>query len=301
MNLRRAWCLAFVAAVVGGMTSRTSAHKPITSPFTFSADVQPILRNRCGRCHVAGGVAPMALLTHSDTVPWGESLRIELMSGHMPPWRVDRGATRFRDPGGLTANEMNVLLTWITGGTPAGDPSDSDGIVSPPQWTLGAPDLVMPLPRVTLAADEQERTAEFVLPIDASGRTIRAVDLLPGTPAIVRSATIEVQAVKGTRATRDERMLSLWVPGDAPVPLALAGMPLPDGATLRVRVRYRKTWEYERREMSDASQIGVYLAPAAAQPLQRVTLSPATPVTLAQSAQALAIYPTPRYLMSAWW
>ncbi len=283
--------LALVAALVIVTTNRTDAHKPITSPFTFSADVRPILHARCGRCHAPGGVAPMSLLTHVDAVPWGESLRMELMSGHMPPWRVDRGATRFRDESGLTAKELNVLLTWLTGGTPPGEAPDGDDIVSTPRWTLGPPDVVLRLPRVTLGADEQERTAEFVLPMDASNRMIRAVDLLPRTPAIVRSATIEVRAAKGTATTRDERMLSLWVPGDAAVPLVEAGLAFPRDAMLVVRVRYRKTWEYERREMTDESEIGVYFASASARPLRRLALSPTTPVTLAQSAQAIAIYP----------
>ena len=272
------------------MTSHTDAHKPITSPFTFSADVRPILHDRCGRCHAPGGVAPMSLLTHVDTIPWGESMRMELMSGHMPPWRVDRRATRFRDAGGLTAKELNVLLTWLTGGTPPGDPSDGDETVSAPRWTLGSPDVVLRLPRVTLGADEQERTAEFVLPIEASDRMIRAVDLLPGTPAIVRSATIEVQAATGKGATRDERMLSLWVPGDTAVPLVQAGLAFPRDATLVVRVRYRKTWEYERREMTDESQIGVYFA-GPAPPCSESRCQPATPVTWRQSSQAIAIYP----------
>jgi hypothetical protein len=286
----RVWWRAVAAVVIVGMTSRTDAHKPITSPFTFSADVQPILHERCGRCHAPAGVAPMSLLTHVDTVPWGESVRMELMSGHMPPWRVDRGATRFHNAGGLTATELNVLLTWLTGGTPPGEPSAAAEAIATPRWTLGAPDLVQRLPRVTLGAEEQERIAEFVLPMDANGGMIRAVDLLPGTPAIVRSATIEVQ-VNGSRTGRDERMLSLWVPGDEAMPLVQAGLAVPRGANLVVRVRYRKTWEYERREMTDESQIGVYVAPASARPLQRLSLSPTTPVTLAQSSQAIAIYP----------
>ena len=65
------------------------AHKPITSPFTYNDDVFPILRDRCARCHVPDGVAPMSLMTYEDTVPWGESIRVELLAGHMPPWSVD--------------------------------------------------------------------------------------------------------------------------------------------------------------------------------------------------------------------
>jgi hypothetical protein len=289
----RAWSIALVVALVAGITSRPDAHKPITSPFTFSADVRPIVSERCGRCHAPGGVAPMSLLTHVDSVPWGESLRMELLSGHMPPWRVDRGATRFRNPGGLTAKELNVLLTWVTGGTPAGDPTPADERLPTPGWTWGPPDALLSLPRVTLGADEPERTAEFVLPIEATDRAIRAADLLPGTPAVVRSATIEVQAQDQVGAVRDERLLSLWVPGDEPGPFAQGALAIPRNAKLIVRVRYRKTWEYERREMVDASRVALYFAAAPVRPVQRVALAPGAPVTLARASQALAIYPDP--------
>ena len=76
------------------------AHKPITSPFTYNDDVFPILRDRCGRCHVSGGVAPMSLMTHAEAVPWGESIRTEVLAGHMPPGTVDEAPGRFRNAPG---------------------------------------------------------------------------------------------------------------------------------------------------------------------------------------------------------
>ncbi len=108
---------------------RTEAHKPITSPFTFSDDVLPIVKARCASCHSPAGVAPMSLLTHADAVPWGESIRVELMAGHMPPWGVESPAGRFRNPQQFSAREMNILLTWASGGTPPGKP-DAEAVVA---------------------------------------------------------------------------------------------------------------------------------------------------------------------------
>ena len=127
--------------------SQGSAHKPITSPFTYNDDVFPILKDRCSRCHVPDGVAPMSLMTYDDTVPWGESIRVELLAGHMPPWGVDAAPTRFRNAQTLTAREMNVLLTWATGGTPFGTPDKTPPPVSyERRWPLGTPDLELSLP-----------------------------------------------------------------------------------------------------------------------------------------------------------
>ena len=57
------------------------AHKPVTSKYTFTEDVYPIVKEQCGSCHAPGGVAPMSLLTYDDARPWAESIRLELTIG----------------------------------------------------------------------------------------------------------------------------------------------------------------------------------------------------------------------------
>jgi hypothetical protein len=178
------------------LTPRSEAHKPITSPFTFNEDIFPLVRDRCGRCHVSGGVAPMSLMTHADAVPWGESIRAELLAGTMPPWSVDTSPGKFRNVEGLTAREMNMLLTWVTGGTPIGGDKNPAPIALDTAWRLGPPDLELQLPSpVTLNADTRETTTELTLPTGTrERRLVRAVDLRPGTPSIVRAATISVKS-----------------------------------------------------------------------------------------------------------
>ena len=298
------------AAVAGGVflfSTDGSAHKPITSPYTFNEDVFPIVNERCGACHVIGGVGPMSLLTHRDAVPWGESLRAELMAGHMPPWRVDSSPARFRNVQGLTGRELNVLMTWASGGTPIGDPEKTPPAVSVRRdWPLGTPDVVLPLPNdVTLGPDVQERTAEFTIATGFSeGRWLRAADLLPGTPALVRSATIAVTGAAATPGASDETLLALWLPGDHPFPLDRgAAFYLPAGSTLVVRVRYRKTWENENRTMTDRSSIGLYLAELPATALRALPLAPGGTsgaldsigfgTVLTEPLRAVAIYPDP--------
>src|SRR5262245_19568057 len=87
-RLRQFACLV-VAMGIGAHS--VQAHKPITSKYTYTEDVFPILNERCGRCHVLGGVAPMSFLTYKDAFPWAESIRVELASAHMPPWFAEIG------------------------------------------------------------------------------------------------------------------------------------------------------------------------------------------------------------------
>jgi hypothetical protein len=255
-----------------------NAHKPITSPYTYNDDIFPILRDRCGRCHVSGGVAPMSLMTHADTVPWGESIRTELLAAHMPPGGVDEAPARFRNPPGLSPREMNLLLTWVTGGTPLGNPDKELAELTRQAWPLGPPDVALELPtEAVIAADERERTMEFTVPTGITERRwVRAIDLFPGNAAIVRAATIAVRspAASGAGATA-ERLLALWLPGDDPIALDEGfGFELPPSAELSVRVLYRKTWEYERKELRDRSTVGLYFATGTPQAVQAVRLAP---------------------------
>lgn len=281
---RHHWRIAVLAlsaaTVVALATTRVHAHKPITSPYTFEKDVLPIVRSRCTPCHVSGGVAPMSLMTAADATPWAESIRVELIAGHMPPWPIGTPPGRFRNEDRLTGRELNVLLTWATGGTPPGDPTPADAPPPPARdWALGSPDLVVTLDPVTVPANQQELVKSFLIPTGTSERRmVRAIDLLPGTPAVVRSARIAVEA--GTDAQPStarisagiERTLALWVPGEPPVPLEPGiGFDLPAGASLAVQIRYRKTWQYEGKAMQDQSRIGIYFARANAEPVRAIT------------------------------
>jgi hypothetical protein len=137
----------------------------------------------------------------------------------------------------------------------------------------------------TLSADMHDATAEFKLPTGTrERRLVRAVDLRPGTPAIVRWATMTVS----TPTAGTEDVVGVWVPGDIPVPLDDGfAFELPAGAEIVLRVHYRKTWEYERKEMADRSTVGVYFAKEPATVVRKITAGSA----ITEDLRALAVYP----------
>lgn len=302
-RLRRAGAgLALAFTAVAAWTTRPAfAHKPITSPYTFSEHVLPILRQHCQSCHRTGGVGPMALETHAQTLPWAESIRLELISGHMPPWPVESTRGKFRHARALTARELDVVLTWASGGTPPGDSEPPPAPRPPDAWPLGPPDQTIALPAHTLGVGTTEDVAEFQVPVPAAvGRWLAAVDVRPGTPALVRGVTVAAQSSDGQApepgALEPEGVLTSWVPGDPPVRLpAGVGVRLPDRATLVVRVRYKKTWQYEREALTDSTSIGLYFASANSTPLLRLTLAapdaggPPRETTVASTVRVLAL------------
>ena len=267
--MRHTLQIAATLLVVGGIIAFTTrageAHKPVTSKYTYNDDVFPIFREKCTPCHVEGGVAPMSLMTYELAYPWAESIRAELIAGHMPPWNADEGVGSFKHSRRLTAKEVDVILTWATGGNPKGQIDQQvPAVPLENDWVLGAPDLKLTLPsEFTLAADTMETTQDFTLPTGLTQpKWVRAADLLPGTPAIVRSATIYMKdAVAAPNGPAPDRVLAEWVPGrEAESNSAGAAFRLPAGAPIGVRIHYKKTWQLEGKAMTDRSTVGLYFA-----------------------------------------
>jgi hypothetical protein len=251
--------IAAGSLVVG--TASLGAHKAVTSKYTYTEDVFPILRDKCGRCHAEGGAAPMSLLTYKDdsggAVAWAESMREMLVSLAMPPWYADPAGPAVKNNHSLTPRELDVLVTWAAGGTPLGDPNKT---LSAPavrrDWLLGKPDLEIRMDREhALGPGVMEDTAEFSLPTNLAGpKWIKAADLLPGS-ALVRRAEIAVEGGP---------VLAIWEPGDDPVttPPGMA-FELANGARLHLRMSYKKPWQDEQNVRTDQSSVGLYFANAA--------------------------------------
>src|SRR5262245_60967008 len=104
MKRVRGGLIVLAAALMVGLlleSQTTEAHKPIRSKYTFNDHVFPIFRDRCGQCHVEDGPAPMSLMTYRDAFPWAESIKEEVVRGHMPPWVTEDGFGKMKNPHAL--------------------------------------------------------------------------------------------------------------------------------------------------------------------------------------------------------
>jgi len=230
------------------------AHKGITSKYTYNAEVYPVFLNRCGHCHIDGGVGPMSLLKYEDTFPWAESLRTELLSATSgDPHDFVKAAHRQ-----ISARELDILLDWVNGGTPEGDKAQTP---APPalriEWASGHPDLIAKMPKgYQLNATVLEATHESALPVQTTTPvTVSRLDFLPGNPTIVRSTVLSLRSPDGTT-----RVLGTWVPRQVPIPIALKPpVRLDPGSQIVVRTHYKKTWKQEGQPASDLSLVGLYV------------------------------------------
>ena len=283
--MRRLASATLVLAVVwAGATAR--AHKPITSPYTYNEHVFPILRDRCGRCHVEGGPTPMSLMTYKDAMPWAESIREQLTAEAMPPWYADPAGPALKGGHVISAKELDILLTWASGGAPEGTAAAPPPFAPPAGWKAGPPDVSIALDNQVLAAGALQDTREMTVASGLKQETwIRAFDLQPGTPSMVREAEIAVE---------NGPVLGVWVPGhDAtPTPGGTA-FRLAAGTRLRVTVHYKKNWQDEQQEKSDRSTVGLYVteAPVSGRAIETLTLDGVKGGMLAAPSRLIAVRP----------
>lgn len=258
--------------------SGVEAHKPITSKYTYYGDVKTLLAKHCGSCHSPGGVAPMSLLDYQSATPWAEAIRQELLAGHMPPWKGDPAFAGLLGPTGLSPREFDILMTWVSGGTPEGAVAPSAPASPPEPWPLGVPDAVVTLPSSGLRADQTDDVVTAEVPIPGAGvQWLRAVDLRPGTTALVRAAAVGILPPGSSTGPGLPPVTFVWLPGGTGSVLlpADAGLRVAPRSRVFVRLWYRKTWQYEGRALEDASQIGFYWHSAAPpRTLRQLQLSP---------------------------
>jgi hypothetical protein len=268
-----AWIVGVAALTMWGARG-IDAHKPVTSPYDYNKDVFPLLRAHCGRCHVEGGAAPMSLVTYKDAVPWAESIRDELSEGRMPPWPVSTKSRPVKGGHPISAHDLDVIVTWASGGTPH-DWSDHPNQALPAValktgWSLGPPNLTLAMDTPhSLAANTLEETCDFSLsPGTTEAKWIRAADLLPGAPSMVRDAVISVD---------NGPVLALWEPGGertaAPGGTAFR---LAAGAKIHLHIHYMKHYDQGQNVIADKSTVGLYFADMPApQAIESIAVHPA--------------------------
>ena len=122
-----------LAGVVLAATAR--AHDPITTKLTWSKEISRVVYQHCASCHRPEGRA-MPLLTYEEARPWAKAIRDEVLNRRMPPWDAVKGVGQFHDDPSLSLPEMDLLVNWVEGGAPEGDP-----VYLPPVPPVPAPSV----------------------------------------------------------------------------------------------------------------------------------------------------------------
>lgn len=276
--------------VSGGITSAL-AHEGLPSDYNYRDDIRPIFMKHCAGCHRPGGVGPMSLLSYSDAVPWANAVKMQVLSDQMPPWLPTEGVGAFRHTRSLAPGEIDILLDWIIGQTPEGEPLTPAELEvdAPPEWAMGTPDLVLtPEAEIVIGEDDYEVSRCLVLPSGTDrSRIASGFEVKPELATVLRRATIGLGDACDTA-----RPLATWLPGQGSVSLAgERGHELPAGASLTMELLYVKGWEDEGKRLIDRSALGVRFSDAATS-VSTIHVS-ATSHTFAEDVELVAIYAEP--------
>jgi len=239
-----------LAAAVVATTAVVVGHNAIRATRTSAAieqadqssvrptfvDVAPIIYANCTACHRPGQAAPFSLITYDDVKRRGQTIVNVTARRYMPPWHASRadGFPEFRDERRLSDANLETLKQWVAGGMPSGDLTKAP---APPRfpagWALGAPDLVVSMPRpIAVPAEGPDIYRNVTIAMSAPAeRWIRAIEYQPSARSVVHHAQYFVspagvavrddETIPGVGAGRaagagGETALGGWVPGVMP-------------------------------------------------------------------------------------
>ena len=234
----------------------------VSREVTFSKDVAPILFTRCAGCHRPGEVAPFSLLSFKEARPWAQSIKHQVATRAMPPWKADPHFGEFRDPRTLTDREIATIAAWVDGGAREGNPADLPAAPKFTEgWQIGTPDVVLAMKEpVAIPASGTVPYAtyptDFVLDRDV---WVQAIEIRPGNRRVVHHAVAQADLPGVANGPGGSQNVHLYSPGlEAMVWRQGYGKFFPKGTRFSFQMHYNAMG----RETSDQSTIGLKFATA---------------------------------------
>ncbi|MBI3852312.1 MAG: redoxin domain-containing protein [Verrucomicrobia bacterium] len=183
---------------------------------SYSADIAPLLLDKCVRCHSPGNIAPFAMTNYAAVSNKATQMRIETLAGRMPPWHADPFYQSFTNDISLKTNESAMLVKWLDAGAPRGggiDPLTN----APPQtnypfvWPaeLGTPDVIIPIGTQDVPASGQIDYVNVAFTYNGPTLPLRAAVILPGTVSVVH----HIAAGNALADNVINSFMTLYVPG----------------------------------------------------------------------------------------
>ncbi len=194
---------------------KTEPHGAIT----YSKQIARILQKRCVECHRSGEIAPFALTSLDEVVPWAETICEVVDQGRMPPWFANPQHGHFSNDARLTSCEKHVISDWVKNGCPQGDPKD----LPPPRqfvegWRIGEPDQVIAMSDKPYKVQAEGVVAYKFFTVDPGWKEdkwVHAAECRPGNRAVVHHIIVFIQS-PGDGEFRDGGGLAGYAPGSLP-------------------------------------------------------------------------------------
>ncbi len=240
--------LLMSAALVACDKEPDPTPKPV--PVTWHANVGPLVEQKCGGCHVEGGIAPFALETYAQAHAQRDAIKGSVLSRHMPPWMPSNECAQYVEDRSLTQEQVSLLTGWVDAGAPEGNPSEAPPVPRPVTVGLSRVDATLKMPSAYLPQKNPDDYRCFILDWPyADLRYVTGFRANPGNVGIVHHVVAflaEPQQVAAAQALDDQEpgpgytcfggpglnsgrpaWLGSWAPGNP-------GSNYPEGTGLRV-------------------------------------------------------------------
>lgn len=228
---------------------------------TYHEDVRPLLAEKCGGCHLEGGLAPFHFESYESTKSFASVIALTVRSGLMPPWGAsnspDCNVSRpFKNDLRLSEAQIALIEAWNTGGA-------QEGVAPSTLDKFGGELSVLPRIDKELAPEigfETSGTRDqlrcFVLDPQFDQTTyLQGLSVQPGNEKVVHHVVVyaDPEGTASTALANDEGqydcfggsgvsssfLVSAWAPGAVPFSLPVnAGMPLPLTTKFIAQIHY---------------------------------------------------------------
>jgi len=179
----------------------------ITRPLTYYKDVKPIIDAKCSQCHVPGGMGHFLLTTYDEVKTLAPVIKGDVAGGKMPPWRATGPLDKYVGDRRLTEEQKSVIVSWVTQGAPAGDPSEAAPPVVADKRGLPRVDVSLPLPVPFTPAPNADTYRCFVMDWPAQQtKFITGLSIEPGNKELVHHSILYLVAPQELAAIKTREM-----------------------------------------------------------------------------------------------
>ncbi|MEM1122473.1 MAG: redoxin domain-containing protein [Bacteroidota bacterium] len=232
---------------------------------SYEKEVAPILKEKCMKCHVDGGIAPWQMKNYETVFGWSPMMREVLRTKRMPPWHADPHYGLWSEDLSLTTKELQTLVHWIDAGAIKAE-GESDPLVDfhekAPTWDHGEPDMKVVLNQEDIPANGtiDYRYQEHDIEVDKD-IWVTAFQVLPGNREVLHHVLVSVIYPEGFIEPIDRNspwldgLMAAWAPGGiTEVFPENTGRIIPKGSKLHFQLHYTTNGKAQ----SDQSTIGLY-------------------------------------------
>jgi hypothetical protein len=221
---------------------------------TFHEHVEPILQNRCQRCHHEGTAAPFGLVSYDEAKAQGEMLAEVVRDRRMPPWYAHSEYGHFSNDPTLSRTERDLVEAWVNAGMPKGDASKAPKPLEfeKTEWRIGEPDLVLTTakPHKIKAVGYLPYQYVFLQPPFPDDTYVESIEIRPHNRAVVHHCNaFYVDPV--TKKANTSTFITGYVPGGMPFVMEPGiAQRIPKGAVIGLQIHYVTTGKDEESTIS---------------------------------------------------